>query len=145
MTPDRIERDQVLAAPVARVWDYVTRAEHLGRWFADAGATIDLRPGGAITLTWERGGTQRGIVERVDEPHTFAFRWAVYGDEVNPGNSTLVTFTLTPEGDGTRLTVVETGFASLDVPDLDRRRIHEEHVGGWRAEIGELATYAASS
>jgi uncharacterized protein YndB with AHSA1/START domain len=137
MTPDRIERDQLVAAPV------VTKPEHLGRWFADSGATIDLRPGGELTLTWERSGTVKGIVEHVDAPHTFAFRWAVYGDEVNPGNSTLVTFTLRAESEtSTRLTVVETGFAGLDVPELDRRRIHEDHTGGWATELGHLADHA---
>lgn len=142
MVPDRIEREQVVAAPLARVWDYVTRPEHLGRWFADAGATIDLRPGGALTLTWKRSGTVKGVVETVDPPHTFAFRWALYGDEVNPGNSTLVTFTLAPDGGGTRVTVVETGFAGLDLPELDRRRTYEEHEGGWATELGHLAAYA---
>ena len=47
MVPDQIERETVIAAPVERVWALLTEAEHLGRWFGDAGAEIDLRPGGA--------------------------------------------------------------------------------------------------
>ena len=52
MIPDRIERETVINAPVERVWELITEAEHLGRWFGDAGAEIDLRPGGALVLRW---------------------------------------------------------------------------------------------
>ena len=47
---DRIESDVLIAAPVERVWDLITRADHLGRWFGNAGAEVDLRPGGALSL-----------------------------------------------------------------------------------------------
>ena len=43
MTEDRIERDVLIDAPVERVWALITQAEHLGTWFGDAGADIDLR------------------------------------------------------------------------------------------------------
>ena len=50
MTADQIERETTIAAPVERVWSLITEAEHLGKWFGDAGAEIDLRPGGALRL-----------------------------------------------------------------------------------------------
>jgi uncharacterized protein YndB with AHSA1/START domain len=40
---DRIEREIAIAAPIERVWELVTEPEHVGRWFGDAGAEIDLR------------------------------------------------------------------------------------------------------
>src|SRR3712207_1495784 len=100
VVPDRIERETVIAAPAQRVWELLTKAEHLGRWFGDAGAEIDLRPGGAIVLRWTEHGTSLGRVVAV-EPHArFAFRWAPFKDpggaEPEEGNSTLVEFTLTP-------------------------------------------------
>ena len=49
MIPEQIEREVVIAAPIERVWAVVTQPEHVGTWFGDAGAEIDLRPGGAIT------------------------------------------------------------------------------------------------
>ena len=49
MVPDRIERETLINAPSERVWALITEAQHLGRWFGDAGAEIDLRPGGAMT------------------------------------------------------------------------------------------------
>ena len=65
---DRIERDVLIAAPVERVWELITSAEHLGRWFGDAGAEIDLRPGGPLSLRWREYGTVHGRVEAVEPP-----------------------------------------------------------------------------
>jgi uncharacterized protein YndB with AHSA1/START domain len=146
MTEDRIERDVLIDAPVERVWALITQAEHLGTWFGDAGADIDLREGGELELRWEEHGTSRGRIERVEEPTAFAFRWAPFkdpgGPEVLNGNSTLVEFTLAAEGDGTRLRLVETGFASLDVSTDQQTRNRESNSRGWSMELGELADYA---
>lgn len=142
---DSIERDIVIAAAPQRVWEIVTRAEHLGAWFADAGAEIDLRPGGELTLTWKEYGVSRGVVETVEPYTTFAFRWAL--DDGRPGedNSTLVVFTLTPDGDGTRLRVVESGFGALaGGPDRQAKHV-EENTEGWRVELAELRAYAEAA
>jgi uncharacterized protein YndB with AHSA1/START domain len=64
--PDRIEREVRIDAPIERVWALVTEAEHFGGWFADSGAEIDLRPGGAMTLSWEEHGTVRARVRVVE-------------------------------------------------------------------------------
>jgi uncharacterized protein YndB with AHSA1/START domain len=146
MVPDQIERETVINAPVERVWKLITEAEHLGRWFGDAGAEIDLRPGGAMVLRWAEHGTSHGEVVRVEAPSRFAFRWAPFkdpaGEEPAEGNSTLVEFTLEADGDATRLRVVETGFASLAASDEQRAKNRESNTEGWRFEIGELSEYA---
>ena len=146
MIPDQIERDITINAPVDRVWELITQPEHVGRWFGDAGAEIDLRPGGAMVLRWADQGASRGRVVAV-EPHTrFAYRWAPFtdpgGEEPVDGNSTLVEFTLQPEGDATRLRVVETGFASLSTSDEQRARNVDSNTGGWERETAELREYA---
>ena len=147
MTQDSIEREVTIEAPVERVWSVITEAQHLGRWFGDAGAEIDLRPGGQLTMRWESGDTARARVEAVEPPHRFAYRWFHYshdddGGEHTPANSTVVEFTLTPEGRATRLRVVESGFATLDASDDVKRADLEGNVRGWRHEIGELVEYA---
>ena len=53
---------------------------------------------------------------------------------------THVEFTLEPHAEGTRLFVIESGFASLR-PEL---RTRESHLEGWQRELGELAQYLAS-
>jgi uncharacterized protein YndB with AHSA1/START domain len=141
--PDQIEREVVIDAPVDRVWALITEPEHVGTWFADAGAEIDLRPGGAMTMRWEQYGTVLGRVERVEPQRVFAYRWSSTEEEPREGHSTLVEFSLAAEGDGTRVRVVETGFASLDAPEAEQRRRHEENTEGWRMELGELVEHAA--
>ncbi|WP_420129219.1 SRPBCC family protein [Longimicrobium sp.] len=144
MVPEQIEREVVIAAPIERVWAVITQPEHVGTWFGDAGAEIDLRPGGAIIIHWADYGTGYGVVERVEPPHVFAWRGALIGHtEVRADNSTLVEFTLVPEGGGTRLRVVESGFNTLAVPAEEALKQAEGNVEGWRIKTEELAAYVA--
>lgn len=145
MVPEQIEREVVIAAPIERVWATITRADHVGAWFGDAGAEIDLRPGGAMTITWREHGTCHAVVERVEAPRVFAYRWARPAHEgVREGNSTLVEFTLTPADDGTRLRVVESGFRTLDLSPEEQARYAAGNTDGWRTEIDELIGYLAT-
>src|SRR3954464_2859076 len=142
---DRIETHVLIAAPVERVWELVTSPEHVGRWFGDAGAEIDLRPGGAWSLTWRDHGTFHGRVEAVHPPHRFAYRWlSTIGvqAEPTPGNSTLTEFLLAAEGEGTRVTVVESGFDALDADPAERTAKLAENTSGWAKELDALVAYA---
>ena len=143
VVPDSVSREIVIDAPPERVWSIVTEARHLAGWFSDE-AEIDLRPGGAMLLTWHGHGSYRARVETVDPPHTFAFRW-VRREHTNPGpgSSTLVVFTLSPEDGATRLRVVESGFAELAWPQDERARYADENAAGWAVELEQLQTYAA--
>ncbi len=140
MVPDRIEREILIAAPPELVWAIVTEPEHVGSWFSDS-AEIDLWPGGKAVFSWDEQGPAYARVEKVEPPHTFAFRWIRTGAEPRAGNATLVEFTLRAEGENTRLRVVETGFRELDWPEDDKTRYAEENTRGWALELGELADY----
>lgn len=147
MLTDRIERTTTIPAPRERVWALLTEGEHLGRWFGDAGAEIDLRPGGRFTMSWKEHGTAYARVETVEPHDRFAFRWLSFDQtgtvEPAPGNSTLVEFTLADtENGGTKLTVVESGFASLDVPQEEWTSYRDGNVEGWIHETAQLAQYA---
>jgi len=135
--PDRIERTVDLAAPPATVWAALTTAEGLSAWFGDE-ATIDLRPGGAAQLRWSGGYTVDMRVERVEEPRVFGYTWQLQELPEDDPRRTYVEFTLEPAGAGTRLTVVETGFAQL--PDDPCRKAYDGHTEGWARELGELAS-----
>src|SRR3954463_10420188 len=104
---DSIERTILIAAPIERVWDIVTTPEHMGRWFGDAGAE---REGDVIKMRWEKHGEALLRVVRSEAPTDFAYRWDA---NVAGIGDTLVEFTLVPEGDGTRVTVVESGWSAL--------------------------------
>ena len=136
--PDRIERVVELGHPPSKVWAALTTAEGLGTWFGQE-ASIDLRPGGAGELKWDNGFRQYLRVERVEEPRVFGFTWRIYGLPDDDPRRTYVEFTLEPVGAGTRLQVVESGFAQL--PDDTRRTTYDSHAEGWTSELGELAGY----
>lgn len=141
MAPNRVAREILIDAPLEVVWEVITEADHISGWFSDA-TEIDLRPGGRIVLTWEGRHTEHGRVEKLEPPHLFSFRW-IRGSaaEARDGNSTLVEFSLSADGEGTRLRVVETGFATLDWPEAERATDAEEHREGWKRELNELVAY----
>jgi uncharacterized protein YndB with AHSA1/START domain len=136
--PDRIERTVELAHPPATVWAALTTAEGLGAWFGDE-AAIDLRPGGLARMRWAGGHTADMRVERVEEPTVFAFTWGIYGLPADDPRRTYVEFTLEPAGTGTRLRVVESGFAQL--PDDVHRKAYDGNTEGWASELGDLVAY----
>jgi uncharacterized protein YndB with AHSA1/START domain len=136
--PDRIERVVEIAHPPATVWAALTTAEGLGTWFGNQ-ATIDLRPGGSGQLTWDGGHAAELRVERVEEPSVFGFTWPIYGLPDDDPRRTYVEFTLEPAGSGTRLTVVETGFAQL--PEDGYGKAYDGNTEGWASELGELVDY----
>ena len=135
---DSIERTIIIAAPIERVWDIVTTPEHMGRWFGDAGAE---REGDVIKMRWEEYGQAELRVVRSEAPSVFAYRWDA---NIKGVGDTLVEFTLSPEGDGTRVRVVESGFASLAATDTVREELRRGNVGGWKHELGDLERYAAT-
>jgi len=140
--PDRIERTVQVGAPPSRVWAALTTADGLKAWFGDE-AAIDLRPGGPAHMSW---GTEHSFemrVERVEEPTVFGFTWQIYGLPADDPRRTYVEFTLEPDGDGTRLTVVESGFSQL--PDDVHRVAFDGNANGWVKELGELVDHLAAA
>lgn len=75
------------------LWDAVTNAERLPRWFAPVSG--DLRLGGRYQIEGNAGGT----VTRCDPPQALDLTWE-FG-----GGTSWVTLRLEPEGQGVRLTL----------------------------------------
>lgn len=136
--PDRIERTVTLTQPPSEVWQALTTSEGLSAWFGEQ-ASIDLRPGGAAAMTFAGGLTVDMRIERVEEPTVFAYTWRLPDLPGDDPRRTYVEFTLNPDGDGTRLRVVETGFAQL--PLDSRRQTYNSHSEGWARELVELVEH----
>ena len=136
--PDQIERTVEMPHPPAKVWAAITTAEGLGGWFGDK-ATIDLRPGGMGRVSWSSGDEANLRIERIEEPTVFGFTWHINGLSEDDPRRTYVEFTLEPMGQGTRLTVVESGFAQLE--DDAYRKAFDANTSGWAMELGELVEY----
>jgi uncharacterized protein YndB with AHSA1/START domain len=120
------------------VWAAITTPELISEWFGDT-AQLDLRIGGAGTMGWKDYGEFRVVVEEIDEPNAFAFRWAHDTDtEPVTGNSTLVRFTLADNNGATALTVSETGWED-NTGDVAGRM--KENTEGWLEELDELVAF----
>ncbi|MGP3981281.1 SRPBCC domain-containing protein [Streptomyces sp. KR80] len=144
--PDLIDREVYVPAPTDRVWRVLTVAEHIRVWYAFGGAEVDLRPGGALRFRWDERGEFHGRVELVEPPSRLSFRMAAKPD-AQPGadDSTLVDFRLSPEGEGTRVTVEESGIAGLDASDEEKDRHAEYARMAWTAALEELCAIAAAT
>lgn len=164
---DRIEKQVTLRAPVSRVWRAITDAEEFGRWFGMT-LVGPFAEGKTITGTFDGTLDEAAIVEhqkrlglppskvkrpeknavfctveRIEPERYFSFRWIPYGidAEADPQNepTTLVEFRLEPAAEGTRLTIVESGFER--VPAHRRERAFRMNEGGWAAQAENVRKY----
>ncbi|TMR88575.1 SRPBCC domain-containing protein [Nonomuraea basaltis] len=146
MSEDRIERETLIAAPVERVWSLVTEP---GFWVADQASLsgTTAREGESTVAKNAEYGDFPVRVEKVEPPTYVAYRWASAfpGEELREDNSTLVEFTLTQEGDKTRLRVVESGFAALAGSEELRSKAVKDNTGGWPQVFDALKTRAEQS
>jgi uncharacterized protein YndB with AHSA1/START domain len=140
--PSAIEKEVVIEAPPDVVWRVVTDPEQIRQWFADE-AEVELRVGGGGRLRFRSGDSYQLQVEALEPPRRFAFRWVQpEGSPARADNSMLVEFLLEPEGRGTRLRVVESGFDTIDWSDEKKAKYAENHSRGWTTLLGRLRDYA---
>ena len=134
---DRIEQRVTVRATVDAVWQLVTRP---GWWLPGSKAEPARGPG---RVTVEYGTDKRPYVVdvvRVEPKGYVSYRWASAfgGAAPAPGRSTLVEFYVRPAGEEVSVTVVESGFASLDLPDALREDEWKGNTGGWQYELSGL-------
>lgn len=133
---DTIQRTITVAASIERVWTAITSADELRRWFGDS-ADVDLRPGGSMTIGWsEYDVVANCVVEEVEPPTRFCYRWTPGGGDDGEPRHTKVCFHLTSREGGTEITVIESGLAAL--PDELYGRTLEENSSGWESELEDL-------
>lgn len=130
------------AAPIERVFAACTRAELLARWFSPKAfetcdVEVDLRVGGRFAFRMAGApGTYaaEGIYREITPPNRLVLTWRwTQGppDEPPDGVTSLVTFDLVPDGDGTTLTLTHEGL-----PD---RAQADSHGEGWGETLDKLA------
>lgn len=142
MPQDWIEREVLIEASLERVWAVLTDPQQVAGWFGDV-AEIDLRPGGRAAFGSAQGGVHLAVIQQVEPPSTFSYRWArLPGAEPGEGNSTLIEFTLTEVFAGTLVRLVETGFASLHATEQEQDKAVKDNTERWIAELAELQEYA---
>lgn len=140
---NEINRQIWLNARPSRVWEALTSAEHLARWFADDGATVSaLEPGGEVKLGWADYGVVHAIIERVEPESYLSWRWSrPPGLDPHVVSTTLVEFTISMREGLTLLHVFESGFRELDLPPLAIDSLLYGGGDNWPVLLTQLRKY----
>ena len=124
-----IEVDQFLAHPPSRVWRALTDPALLVRWLMPG----DLRPivGHRFTLDVSGRGPTHCEILAVQPERLLRMSWR------NGPLDTMVTWRLEPEGTGTRLFIVQTGF---ELNNPAQRSAYHAMSAGWSGSIMHALT-----
>ena len=147
---DRIERQIMINAPRSRVWQALTTAEEFGDWFGvvlqgkvfSAGARVQ----GQVTYPGYEHVVFDIMIERLEPPQLFSWRWHPFAVEPNVDYSleptTLVSFELREVEGGTLLSVVESGFDQIPVSRRDEAfRMNDS---GWAEQMQNIEKHVAT-
>jgi uncharacterized protein YndB with AHSA1/START domain len=145
---DRIEKQVLLKAPRARVWRALTDVQEFGSWFR-VNMETGFSPGAVARGRIAHPGYEHLVlevtVERMEPESLLSWRWhpAAVDPAVDYSNepTTLVTFTLEDAPEGTRLTVVESGFDRI--PPERRAEAFRMNEDGWTAQLQNVARHVS--
>lgn len=70
---DSVKREIIVDAPLEKVWDALTKEEHLNRWYTKE-ATIDFRVGGKGYMNHGWGATSEGIYTEIEAMNRFVLK-----------------------------------------------------------------------
>lgn len=139
-----IELDQFYPHPPSRVWRALTTPELMARWLmrpdgfeprVGARFTLQAKPIEAVGFS----GTVACEVLELVEPELISFSW----DDAAAAEPTgwVVSFSLHPEGRGTRVLFTHRGFD----PDSPAAQLSRTIMGnGWRRVLRELGAAASA-
>jgi len=133
-----VTRTVRIDAPRSTVWAALTTPELISQWFGVRAAFDRVDVGATGVFATDSYGDIPVRIEELQPESAFGYRWGIAGEPLRDDNSTLVRFTLDDEGDGTLLSVVETGFGLLAGGDGHRRTELDEHRRGWDSELDAL-------
>ncbi|MFF4229204.1 SRPBCC domain-containing protein [Streptomyces sp. NPDC001820] len=130
-----IRVDQFLAHPPAKVWRALTEPELIAEWLMPGDFRLEV--GHRYTMTavprpnTNFSGTVRAEVLAYETERMLRVRWTDAMGARNAADWT-ITWTLEPEGRGTRLFLVHEGF---DPDDPAQVMAHKLMGGGWRSQV----------
>src|SRR5687768_4528577 len=147
---DIITKTTHVRASIDRVWQAVSDYRQFGEWFRvalDQPFEAGRESTGRMTYPGYEGYPWRAQVVAVEPPHRLAYEWVPGADgkdeDFAAGLRTTVEFRLEAEGDGTRVTITESGFDR--VPEARRESAIRDNSGGWDIQSENLRGYAEAS
>jgi len=139
--------ERVFSADVETVFAFITRTEHLLKWWGPEGTNVgehdlDLsRPGTwSSTMVNAEGGKYKvsGEVLHADPPRRVEFTWGWHDEQDVRGHESRVRFDIAENlGGGTRFVLTQTGL-----PDDESAFNHNE---GWTSSLRKLERVAGGS
>lgn len=150
MSTDRIEKSILLRVSRSRVWHAVSTAQEFAAWFGVGEIDGEFVPGASLSARITHPGyehlTWNVTIDQVKPESFLSFRWHPYAVDPTVNYSdeptTLVEFLLEETVEGTRLTVVESGFDSI--PLARRAEAFGMNERGWSEQIKNIARYVTS-
>jgi len=145
---DRIEKEIVLKAPIARVWKALTDYREFGEWFR-----VKLEgpfvPGHVAQGHMLFPGFEHVVfqvtVQKMEPERLFSYTWhpAAIDPEVDYSGEepTLVEFRLEETSTGTLLRLTESGFDK--VPEHRRAEAFRMDEGGWTAQLENIERHVS--
>jgi uncharacterized protein YndB with AHSA1/START domain len=150
-TTDRIERQIVLKATRARIWQALTNIEEFNSWFRvkipGKKFVAGQKFSGQVTYPGYEHIVFEVTIEKSEPERLLAWRWhpaaidpkADYSSEP----TTLVEFTLQDAVGGTLLTVVESGIDKI--PVARRLEVFRGNSEGWDMQMQNIEKHVATS
>ena len=146
---DRIEKQAILQAPRSRVWRAISDQTEFGTWFAVKLPAGTFTAGETVTGNITHPGYEHlqmtvDVVEILPEER-LSFQWHPYA--IDPGVDysaeppTLVTFTLEDAEEGTRVSIVESGFDRI--PPERREEAFKMNESGWSAQLKNIERHVS--
>lgn len=135
---DNIVRVLEFKQPILRVWQAISDPKELSIWFG-SNAQFDLIEGSQGYFEWQKECEGRFSIKliTINAPHYFSWRWMLKKDTpFSLTSSTLVEWKLEEIPQGTKLTLMESGFASA--------KHHQMNNEGWQQELSDLTSFLSS-
>jgi uncharacterized protein YndB with AHSA1/START domain len=107
--PELVYVNTIKATP-QRVWQALTDPAFTERYWYGTKVVSDWKVGSPITFVKPQGEPDTGKVLIADKPRKLSFSWHIAWGEMSKEPDSRVTFTIEPEGDGVKLTLVHDDF-----------------------------------
>jgi uncharacterized protein YndB with AHSA1/START domain len=159
MSSDRIQKEILLRATRARVWQAISDSKQFGAWFGvafDDSFVEGARMTGRIVPTTvdadiaklqepHAGAKFEFVVDRIEPMARISFRWHPFamepGVDYSKEPTTLIVFELQDVPGGTLLTISESGFDQI--PLARRAKAFTANEGGWAMQTKLIEKYLA--
>ncbi len=132
----QLQREVIIRASQDLVFRFFTDSARFASWWG-AGSSIDPRPGGAVRIVYPGGVLATGevVTLRPVEEVSFTYGYESQNRELIAPGGSLVTITLAPHPDGTRLSLRH---------DVATPAARDAHIAGWRYQLAVFANLAAA-